>query len=146
MGGLLPVATTEKNGLMSKTDKIHQPISSSTTMIYIGSLSRVDGSSNRADVILELSITSNGNGTAYALISFAGSGTDDISFNVILKHGGLISNIMKYKINGNSIDLYCERDGINLTVRPIGIGKSSIFNLKMSPVDSIPEDAVSLRI
>jgi hypothetical protein len=141
VGGLLPVVTTERNGLMDKNDKTYMPLSSSNDFTYIGRMWSKISSNTNCDSIIELMLTSNGYGIAYLLIDFEISRlTQEFKYNTIYKSGNLLDNVLKYKIvDGKYVDIYSYRRGVKLSGRIKTIGSGSVFELYMSYLDSLPD-------
>ena len=148
VGGLLPVVTTGKNGLMDKNDKKYMPLYSSNEFTHIGRMWSIRSSGINCDSIIELMITSNGYGISYLLIDFEISqSTQEFNYNTIYKNGVLLDKILKYKIvDDKYVDIYCARAGVKLLAKIKSIGSESKFELNMSGLDSLPDGVQDIVI
>ena len=122
------------------------PQFSTAEKIHIGTMTSKFPDTNRSDVILELTITSNGNGVSHALVAFYITNSNQFKYDILYSFGLILDNIIKYKVVGKSVDFYCNRSGIKLLVKPFSVGSNTLFTLDMSTISSLPEDVQDVII
>ena len=122
VGGLLPEVTVEKNGLMSKNDKFYMPKFSNEEKVHVGKMTSKFSDSNRCDVILGITITSNGNGVSYALIAIYIKSNNEFEYKVLYNNGNIHRDIIKCKVSNKTVDIYSIRSGIKLLVQVLSVG------------------------
>ena len=146
VGGLLPEVTVEKKGLMSKNDKFYMPKFSNEEKVHVGKMTSKFSDSNRCDVILGITITSNGNGVSYALIAIYIKSNNEFEYKVLYNNGNIHRDIIKCKVSNKTVDIYSIRSGIKLLVQVLSVGSSTSFDLDMLKVDQLPDELTDLTI
>lgn len=141
MGELLPISTTDKKGLMSQQDRNCASVEKTLNgnkVLYVGTISY----QNNATFTIDASAQ------GYALWSFAiliigvsMSGRINSELKVMTKTDWF-TGYLYYRDNGESIDVYHTRGGVNLTVSCINNRLTKRFTPSMTEIDELPSDAV----
>ena len=141
VGGLLPISTTDKKGLMSQQDRDCSSVEkyfSGKKVLHVGTISY----NNNATLTIDASAQSSALWSfAILIIGVSQLGSINSELKVMTKTDWF-TGYLYYRDNGESIDVYHTRGGVNLNVSCINNRLTKRFTPSMTEIDELPSDAV----